>query len=287
MTRSPFEGHPKNQEIRRHTCTFHKVLFWMRVCVCMCVIAIEAMSFWTCCAASLRTLFTFLIFLIVFCFLGCGWGEGFRTVCYWLFCLSKCSQSLFITLKTFFLEGALASLSTSLQRLKIKIPALFRTSSQFDLGKCPASFSSPSKVIFEGLSFNLHYVGSQGVRPDHSKHRYANNVNKSTLSSEYQNQQQTAVPNLIGRSTRLWDGVSFSFDSKELNSLDGWGIKYERPSCVSATDPFSLSGISHMSQDKYKPSFVLRQCLLVVKMFDPFRFSCTYNVQIAYDTPPV
>ena len=110
---------------------------------------------------------------------------------------------MFITLKTFALEGALASLSTSLQRLKIKIPALFKTSSQFDL----FSFSSPSKVKFEGLSFNLHYVGSQGFRADNSKHRYANNVinllNKSTLSSEYQNQQQTAVPNLIGRSTRL------------------------------------------------------------------------------------
>ena len=146
------------------------------------------MPFWTCCGASLRTLeWTFLLSL--FC--------GLWTICYWLF-LAKCSQSLFITLKTFSLEGALASLSTSLQRLKIKIPALFRTSSQFDLGKRPASFSSPSKVIFEGLSFNLHYVGSQGFRADHSKHRYANNVNKSTLSSEYQNQQQPAYLMLLG-----------------------------------------------------------------------------------------
>ena len=37
-----------------------------------------------------------------------------------------------------------------------------------------------NKVTFEGLSFDLHYVGSQGPLADQSKHRYANNVNKST-----------------------------------------------------------------------------------------------------------
>ena len=54
----------------------------------------------------------------------------------------KETESFFLTLifsifvynfENFFQEGALPSLSTSLQRLKIKIPALFKTSSQFDL----------------------------------------------------------------------------------------------------------------------------------------------------------
>ena len=40
--------------------------------------------------------------------------------------------------------------------------------------------SNLNKVTFEGLSFDLHYVGSQGPLADQSKHRYANNVNKST-----------------------------------------------------------------------------------------------------------
>ena len=62
-------GMQKQETIKKFI--LHKVLIW--VSVCLCVIAIQAMPFWTCCGASLRTLeWTFLLYPIVcfvlFCF---------------------------------------------------------------------------------------------------------------------------------------------------------------------------------------------------------------------------
>ena len=108
-----------------------------------------------------------------------------------------------------------------------------------------------SKVISQGLSFNLHYLRSQGFRPDHSKHRYANNVNKSTLSFTYQNYLHwwTLFKRKFDRANNNLEYLIMLLDKVHVSEMEhkfqfltvkSWthlmvGIKYETPSCVSAT----------------------------------------------------
>ena len=174
---------------------------------------------------------------------------------------------MFITLKTFFLEGALASLSTSLQWLKIEIPALFKTLTIWFkiVSSYSCSFSSCRRSYFKGcrsicIMWDLKGLGLIRANRDMltmltSQHLYI----RTTFIGEYCLKRSLSEQTIITWHTwscywteyMSWS-ISFSFDSKELNSLGGGHQIWKAFLCF-CNSPF-LS-LWHISQDKYNLFF--------------------------------
>ena len=176
---------------------------------------------------------------------------------------------MFITLKTFSWKELSQAYRLLYSGLKSRsLHCLFKTSSQF--GKCHPiplySFSSYWRSYLKGcrsicIMWDLKGFGLIRANTDMLTmltsqlcHLYI----RTTFIGEYCFKRSLLDRCSWTEYMSLRWSISFSFDSKELNSLGGGHQIWKAFLCFCNSPFLSLWHIPHISQDKYKPILVFR-----------------------------